>query len=214
MTEAHNVLIATPCYGGQLTVSLFRSLLGISDLCREQDIDLDFLVVDGEAAITRGRSNLAARFLTTHYQTLAFIDADILIEPSDFLKLLCLDGPVRGAAVNLKTADHSEALNVYWHGTRIKRAEMPTRPFEVEYIGAAVMLIERRVIEVLSEAQGIQYYDGVVGRAAHIFGEQIFNDALLSEDYSFCRRARSHGFSVWCDPSVIVSHYGPSSWRH
>ncbi len=195
-------------------ISAFRSLLGIADLCTEQDIDLDYLVVEGEAAITRGRSNLAATFLGTDFQTMAMLDADILIEPEAFLTLLRLNKPVRGAAVSLKTHDHSESLNIYKVGERVKRAEMPADPFEVDYLGGAVMLVEREVIETLSEIDALKYFDPINGPGCHIFAEQIVDGALLSEDYSFCHRAREHGFSIWCHPEVICGHYGPSVWRH
>lgn len=195
-------------------MGLLRSLVGILDLCARDGIDCNLLTVEGEAAITRGRSNLAATFLGTDYQTMAFLDADILIEPEDFLKLLRLDRPVRGAAVCLKTKDHSESLNVYSFGKRVKRDKMPAEPFAVDYIGAAVMLIEREVIEKLSEIESLKYVDPINGPGTHIFAEQIVDKALLSEDFSFCHRAREYGFSVWCDPSIKVSHFGPSSWRH
>ena len=214
LITTNSVLIATPCYGGVLTVGLFRSLMGIADLCTAESIDANFLVVEGEAAITRGRSNLAATFLGTGYQTFAMIDADIMIEPEDFLRLLRMDKPIRGAAVCLKTADHSELLNVYSYGKRVNRAKMPAEPFAVDYMGAAVMLIEREVIEKLSEIDELKYEDPINGPGCHIFAEQIVDGVLLSEDFSFVKRARDHGFSTWCHPDIIVSHFGPSSWRH
>ena len=188
--------------------------MGIAGLCADQGIDVGYLVVDGEAAITRGRSNLAATFLREPHDTLAFIDADIHIEPEDFLKLLRLNKPIRGAAVCLKTADHSESLNVHKDGKRVKRADMPAKPFEVDLIGGAVMLIEREVIEKLSAIDELKYECPINGPGCHIFAEQIVDGALLSEDYSFVKRARDHGFSAWCHPEVIVSHFGPSHWRH
>ena len=209
-----SVLIATPCYQGNLTTALFRSLIGITDLCAGEGIDCNLLTVEGEAAITRGRSNLAATFLRTDYQTFAMIDADILIEPEDFLKLLRLNKPIRGAAICLKTQDHSESLNIYKSGKRVKRADMPADPFEVEFLGGAVMLIERQVIEKLSDIESLRYTDPINGPGTHIFAEQIVDKALLSEDFSFCHRAREHGFSVWVHPDVICSHFGPSCWRH
>ena len=184
------------------------------DLCDCSQIDCNVLLTEGEAAITRARSNLAATFLTTEYDTLAFLDADIDIDPEDFLKLLRLNKPVRGAAVALKTADHSELLNVYCDGHRVKRAEMSAEAIECQYMGAAVMLIEREVIKKLSEIETLKYVDPINGPGCHIFAEQIVDETLLSEDFAFCHRAREHGFSVWCEPSVIVSHYGPSFWRH
>ncbi len=210
-----SVLIATPCYAGQMHVALFRSLMGIASLGADQGIDVGYLVVEGEAAITRGRSNLAATFLREHHDTLAFIDSDIHIEPEDFLKLLRLNKPIRGAAVCLKTADHSELLNTYdLDGKRVTRATMPKTAFEISLIGAAVMLIEREVIERLSEIEELKFECPINGPGCHVFAEQIVDKTLLSEDFSFVKRARDHGFSAWCHPEIICSHYGPSFWRH
>lgn len=188
--------------------------MGIVALCDRAAIDCNLLVVEGEAAITRGRSNLAATFLRQHYQTFAMIDADILIEPEDFLRLLRLNKSVRGAAVCLKTKDHSESLNVYKDGRRLARSDMGSEPLEVDLLGGAVMLIEREVIEDLSKIDALRYTDPIIGEAAHIFGERIVDKTLLSEDFSFCHLAREHGFSVWIDPTVKVSHFGPCSWTH
>lgn len=208
-----SVLIATPAYGGWLSTATFGSFVGISRLCGQLGVELDILTTANESAITRGRSNLAATFLKTDRKTLAFIDADIQIAAADFVRLLQLDKPVRGAAVCLKTSDASECLNVYANGKRLRRAEMPTEPFEVDYIGGAVMFIEREVVERLSDDPAIRYIDPINGEGAHIFGELIVEQALLSEDYSLCARARRAGFGIWCDPSIQVTHFGTFGWR-
>ena len=208
-----SVFLATPCYGGNLSVETFGSFVGIAQLCGQMGIELDICAVRGESAITRGRSNLAATFLKTDRKTLAFIDADIQIAPEDFVRLLRLDKPIRGAAVCLKTADASECLNVYAQGKRVSRADMPAEQFECDYIGGAVMFIEREVVERLSDDVSLQYLDPINGQGAHIFGEMIVDGALLSEDYSLCYRARRAGFSVWCEPSIRVIHFGTFGWR-
>lgn len=141
------------------------------------------------------------------------LDADIQIQAEDFLKLLRLEKPIRGAAVPLKTHDHSESLSCWKDGRQVRRADMPAEPFECDLLGGAVMLVEREVIETLSGLPDLQYEDPINGRGAHIFAEQIIDGALLSEDYAFCHRAREHGYSVWVEPSVIVGHIGPCRWR-
>ncbi len=208
-----SVLIATPAYGGLVTLGYLNSVLGILALCDKEGIQADLLTAGGEAAITRGRSNLAATFLKTGLDVLAFLDADIQIEPEDFLKLLLLDKPIRGAAVSLKTKDHSELLNCYVDGKRVKRADMPKQPFSCDFIGGAVMLVKREVVERLSETKELKYHDNVVGDATHIFAERVVDECLETEDYAFCSRTREHGFSIYCDPSVIVGHTGPCVWR-
>lgn len=208
-----SVLIATPCYGGLMHIGLFRSLIDIAQMCGQAGVNLNFLTVGNESAITRGRSNIASTFLRTDYQTLAMIDADIEVSGEDFMRLLRLEKPIRGAAVCMKTRDHTESLSAWKGGHQVRRATCPLEPVEVDYLGGAVMLIEREVIERLSEDESLRYEDPINGTGTHIFAEQIVDGALLSEDYSLCYRAREHGFSVWMDPAVIVTHHGMSAWR-
>lgn len=223
-----SVLLAVPCYAGQLTVPCFLSIFSIVDACNKAGIEIDLLVTHGESAITRGRSNMAAAFLRTQLDTLAFLDADIAISGEDFVKLVRLEKPIRGAAVNLKTLDHSESLSVFANGKRLGRRDLELMgralepqsgiiyPVEVDYLGGSVMLIERDVLESVSIAHPeLAYVDPIAGPGVHIFQEIVTAEAeLLSEDYSLCERARAEGFSVWCDGSVIVSHFeGRSAWR-
>ena len=210
-----SVLLAMPCYAGQMTVHGFFSIMSILEACGKAGVEIDLLVTHGESAITRGRSNMAATFLRTQYDTLAFLDADIGISGDDFVRLVRLKRPIRGAAVNLKTLDHTESLSVFRHRGRVPRELMPAIPFEVDYLGGSVMLIEREVIEKMSaRCVTLWYTDPIAGAGVHLFQEIVDGGALLSEDYAFCRRARDHGFSVWCDPTVVVSHYeGRMAWR-
>lgn len=210
-----SVLLAVPCYAGLITVPCFKSVFGIVDACNRERIEIDLLVTHGESAITRGRSNMAALFLGTKHDTLAFLDADIAIDGDDFVRLLKLKKPIRGAAVNLKTLDHTECLSVFKDGQRLTRDLMGEVPFEVDYIGGSVMLIEREVVETLSRLYSyLRYFDPIAGEGVHLFEEIVAEHTLWSEDYAFCRRAREKNFSVWCDPRVRVTHYeGRVGWR-
>ncbi len=212
-----SVLLAVPCYGGALTVQTHNSLCMIRDL----NPGIDIMAVVGESAITRGRSNIAAAFMSepfAKYKTLAMIDADIEIQAADFTKLVELDAPVRGAAVCLKTNDHSELLSCWKDGEVIKRADMPDHPFAVDYLGGAVMLIERYVLDKMytdPELDELEFQDSQLGHTGrHLFMERILDGTLLSEDYSFCWLARAMGFPVVCHPGVVVTHYGQSGWRY
>ena len=211
-----SLLVAMPCYRGDMTVAGFRSLLGIAQACGEHGIEVAFLVQHGESAITRGRSNMLAEFLRSDKQTLLFLDADILIDPQDFLLLLSLEKPIRGAAVNLKTLDQSECLSCFKDGHQVLREKMPQDPFEVHYLGGSVMMIEREAALLICKAyEDLHYEDPIAGEGVHVFQELIVEDTLLSEDYAFCYRARECGLSIWCEPDIKVRHFeGRISWRH
>lgn len=210
------VMLAMPCYAGAMTVAGYQSIHGIGQALTEVGVDSDFLITSGESAITRGRSNMAATFLKSDCDVLAFLDADIFIKPEDFLTLLALEKPVRGAAVSTKTMDFSESLSVYKDGKRVARADMPGEPFEVDYIGGSVMLIERQtLLMVYTNYPELAYVDPIVGEGVHVFGEIVEDGTLLSEDYAFCHRVRQCGLTIWCDPSIVVSHFeGRVAWRH
>lgn len=208
-----SALICTPCYGAMMTVGYFRSVMSIAHECTEQEIDVNFLVTEGESLVTRARNNLVATFLQTPYDTMAFIDADIEIEGKDFLKLLALDG-VRGAAVNMKRQDMAECLSCFKDGKQLKRADMPAEPFEVDHLGAAVLLIDKPILKQLYETyQDRAYGDPITGPGVALFEQIIVNETYLSEDYGFCYLLKQQGIPIVCDPSVIVTHYGQAGWR-
>ena len=208
-----SVIITTPCYAGMMTVGFFRSVMAISDICAEQKIDVDFLITEGESNIMRGRNNLVSTFMSTGFRTMAMIDADIEIEAEDFIKLLQLGG-VRGAAVNMKRPDHAESLSCFKDGKQVKRADMPAEPFEVDFLGSAVLFIDRENLRTLYDAYpDRKYIDPIVGEGRALFNEMIIDNWLASEDYGFCDVLHANKIPIICHPEVIVTHYGQGAWR-
>ena len=55
-----SVLIAVPCYGSVMHYQTALSLVHIRDVLARERIVSDLLIVQGESAITRGRSNIVA----------------------------------------------------------------------------------------------------------------------------------------------------------
>jgi len=206
-----SVLVATPCYGGMMTTGYQASMSRAAEAC-----DVDFLMTNGEASINRARNNMAATFLRhPEYDVLAFIDADIEIEPDDFKRLAALDKPVRGAAVAMKGKSDPPPLSCWVKDRQMRREDMPDEPFRVDYLGAAVLFIRRDVVQTLSEEWDrlLGYDDPIVGPGVALFECTVINRAYLTEDYGFCEMARRAGFDIWCDPSVVVNHYGQGVWR-
>jgi hypothetical protein len=59
--------------------------------------------------------------------------------------------------------------------------------FEVHAAGTAGMLIRKHVLDEI----GDPWFE--------TYGKQ-------NEDLMFCRKLREHGFTIWCDPSVLLGH--------
>jgi len=209
-----SVLIATPCYGGNLHVGYFRTALNVLEACTQAGIEVNFLVTEGESLVSRARSNLLATYFRTGYDVLAFIDADIEMSGEDFVRLAQLDG-VRGAAVACKTRDGSELLSCWKGGKPVRRAEMPQEPFSVDYLGSAVLFMDRTVLEALTRSYpDTRYEDPILGEGWHLFPDGVSDGFFYSEDYGFCRLCREQGIEIVCDPAVRVNHYGAACWSY
>ena len=71
------------------------------------------------------------------------------------------------------------------------------------------MLIKRGVFEALSREVPGYAIEGIVVKEFYTTGIDPESNQLVSEDYYFCRLARSVGFKVYAAPWVRLTHTGP-----
>src|ERR1700739_3683481 len=102
-----NLCIATPCFGGQISVVYAASLFKLQTALRAyRDFNLKVLFKDGDALITRARASLIAQFLEDPDAThLLFIDADIGFEPEQVLRLVECGADMCAAVYPIKRMD-------------------------------------------------------------------------------------------------------------
>lgn len=92
---------------------------------------------------------------------------------------------------------------------------------ELSRLGTGLMLIRRDVLDGLRRALPDLVFRPDSGeRQAHGVGEvepSLFSplidadsQALLSDDYAFCRRVRDAGYRIWLAPWVRATHAGPA----
>tara|TARA_Y100000389_G_scaffold97179_1_gene93961 strand:- start:2772 stop:3578 length:807 start_codon:yes stop_codon:yes gene_type:complete len=107
-----NLFIATPCYGGQVFVNYFNSMLKLVLDLKQSGIKSTVKPIGNESLITRARNCLFSDFLESEemYTHILFIDADIGFKSEDVVKLLEADKPIVGA-----TYPHK---NIFWGGIK------------------------------------------------------------------------------------------------
>lgn len=95
---------------------------------------------------------------------------------------------------------------------------------ELTRVGTAMMLIRRDVLDGMRGAfPDVAFRPDPAERQAHGVGELVHaffypmiepeTQALLSDDYAFCRRVRDAGFRIWLAPWVRTTHSGPAVFQ-
>ncbi len=235
-----HILVATPCFGGQVTSLYTLSLLGLQRACAEIGIGLSFRLIAGDSLITRARNLAVQQFLATPEAThLLFIDADIGFAPEQALALLAADRQVCGAIYPLKRLDWDRiraqakagvenlAASTLNYVVDFKQGE-PTPPttdfFQVKYLGTGFMMIRREVFakmaEQYPETQFKQIHLGLNIDAAktpsHAFFDCVIDPETgeyLSEDYTFCKRWTQIGGEIWAYANSRLAHVGTMTFE-
>jgi hypothetical protein len=233
-----NLVIATPCFGGQISVLYAASLFKLQRRAAGyRDLSLKILFKDGDALITRARASLIAQFLDDAAAThLLFVDADVGFEPEQVMRLIECGAEMCAAVYPIKRID--------WD--RVKSSLATARPnpaaasmkyvFEVDdpgavtqsgsfvkvrYAGTGFLMIRRSAVErMCANYPQLQFKrDHSVDAAATsdnryaLFECMIAGDGTyLSEDFAFCKRWTDMGGEIWADLDSKLSHVGPMTF--
>src|SRR6202167_581450 len=107
------LVVGTPCFGGLVTSAYANSLMQLQGACIARGIAFQWLLLGGDALITRARADLVAHFLDRPDAThLLFIDADIGFAPEQVFRLFDSDAEMPAAAYPTKTIDWARVRRV------------------------------------------------------------------------------------------------------
>ena len=100
------LVVGTPCFGGLVTSAYANSLMQLQGACIARGIGFEWLLLGGDALITRARADLVAHFLDRPHAThLLFIDADIGFAPEQVFRLMDFGAEMAACAYPSKTID-------------------------------------------------------------------------------------------------------------
>ncbi len=231
------ILIATPCYGGQVFQGYMESVIQLMGYASRNDFDVSLALLGGDSLITRSRNKLVATFLDMPQAThLMFIDADISFYPEDVHRMLKFDHDLVAGMYPVKNYDWAQAkekmspdmdveklaqTGLHFVGTPLIEKDREYRNGFITgvYAGSGFMLLRRSCLERMIFAYPDTKYE-----IAHVYSttkERSSNQyalfdcmiepetkAYLSEDYTFCRRWRDIGGKIWLDPNSRLAHFG------
>jgi hypothetical protein len=229
------LVIATPCFGGQISVQYAASLLKLqARLQRISGVNLKVRFKDGDALITRARASLISQFLDDPTAThLLFIDADIGFEPEQVVRLIQCGADMCAAIYPIKLIDWDKVRSTIETARPNPAAAALSYVFEVDdanavtqsgsfvkvrYAGTGFLLIRRAALEKMcAHYPQLRYKrDHSLDAAAAsdnrfaLFECMIAEDGTyLSEDFAFCRRWTDIGGEIWADLNSKLVHVGP-----
>jgi hypothetical protein len=240
MSEKINLVVGTPCFGGQVSTLYFASMFKLQTALRDvAGTNLKIQLRDGDALITRARANIVAAFLDDPTAThLLFIDADIGFEPSEVLRLLSSGHDMVAGAYPIKRIDWTKVRQAI----SANKADLASAALDyvlevgdpdnimvrngftrIRYAGTGFLMIRRQVLEKMCrQYPELQFnhehsVSGLMNSSGHGFAlfECMIEEGsrlYLSEDFSFCKRWSDMGGEIWGDLQSRLNHVGPTTY--
>jgi hypothetical protein len=232
-----NLVVATPCFGGQISVRYAASLFQLQKALRSHpNINLKIAFKDGDALITRARASLLSQFLddptTTH---LLFIDADIGFAPEQVLRLIASGAEMCAAVYPIKRInwpqavaaagqgrDPASALSYVFEVDNPEEVAVHNGFVKVRYAGTGFLMIRREALLRMCQRHPELRYardhsvDALTASENRyaLFECMIAEDGTyLSEDFAFCKRWTDMGGEIWADLTSKLDHIGPMTFH-
>jgi hypothetical protein len=226
------LLVATPCYNGNVNAQYMKSVLRLQSLLAREEIDMEFFDVPFDSLIPRARNACAMRFLKSDCTHMIFIDADISFRDTDVLSMMRQDREMLCGLYAKKSLDgeklwkYTKALpdppslkNIVQNSCKLNVNGLNSDTNTVNYAATGFMMIQKKALEDFIVKASIDVYKNDI--RAYGFGENCYdifkcgvvNGRYLSEDYYFCKLWRDVGKYIHVDKSIVLTHIGNFSYH-
>jgi len=187
--EIPRVVIAVPLGSPFIYWRVVAALLEM-----ERPLESDLMVFQG-ALVDRARNSLVDQMLhhplePTH---IFFLDADILPAPDTLIQLLRHRLPIVSGLYRKRLPPHEPVAFVKGKVLRPISTKGP-RLKQADVVGGGCLLVRREVFEKVKGPW---------------FTSEWRTEGHLSEDFSFCEKARKAGYKIMVDTKVTPAHLEP-----
>ena len=212
--EGRSIFVGIPTYDGRLSIKLAYTLAALMPMALKHGISVKLGHVSGCSIITMARNMLVDQFLQSDCTELLFIDADVIPQPEDILRLVAQSGDkdITAGMYPRRAKDKKFFLDFYVNDEN--DLEFDGALMRANRVGTGFMLIRSHVVEAIA-AKSEKYLgqDGV-GQVASVFEFSMLDGKFVGEDYTFCDKARAEGFKVWVDVEINLPHMGTEEFTN
>jgi hypothetical protein len=220
------LIIATPAFGGMVTLGYMNSVIPTMMRLRDEGIHVELYTLGTESLISRGRNTCAMRAINGGFDKLLFIDADIVFTYEKVKMLLDSEAMIVGGTYPLKAFPIIQNFNplvahrdMYGRDRQMSNyAEFVHKyadengEVEVMHIPTGFMMIDIRVLAKLSHIvdwyQSFQPETKETAQAFDFFPVRVREHQYESEDWAFCEIARAAGFKIILQTKAVCPHTG------
>jgi hypothetical protein len=174
------------CHNGTIRMETMLSFLGILSYPLK-NMELDIATIDC-TYIHQGRERAVEKALAKEADYLFFLDTDMVVPADTVSRMLAYHKPVIGVNYASRRSPFKSTVKLLG----LSEGEIPKdQLFECHAVGAGAMLINMDIFKSMKRPWFWFNYEPWTG-----------------EDVYFCEKARSLGFSIFCDSSIKVGHIG------
>ena len=207
-----STFVAIPAYDSKTFVLCTQTLMNAMQVMLINNVRFEFKFEVGNCYISAARNQLEAMFMASDFDQLVFIDADVGMNPKDFLALITAPEDVVCGAYPKKSDE--ELYAVSWVMDENRRPVEENGVLEATGGATGAMKIRRRVFEKMREAYpNLKYKDfGDNSDRYNLFGTFV-EDRWYGDDFGFCKRWRDIGGRVWVLPDMTLIHVGLKNYE-
>jgi hypothetical protein len=222
------VFIATLMYGGMAAGIYTASMVQLPAIFLRNRVDSLYAFTSSESLVPNARNFLTHQFLESKATHLMWIDSDIGFNAMDIVGMLIADRDIVCGIYPKKEVDWARVAQAAKAGVPPEELSNHAGSFAVKLLddsadglaadpdglleiaagGTGFMLIKRGVFDTLSEVVPEYAPDQSPIKEYYATTTDPESGRLISEDYHFCRLARSHGFKIYAAPWVRLGHAG------
>jgi hypothetical protein len=207
-----NIMISTPSHSGSYESSFLISLYNTFDLLKQHNVGCQFAEEKYTAEISLARSKLFGAFLRSTATHMLMIDADMGWDVQAVVRMFCARVDLVAVAGPKKMYPLAFAANYTDEkgNAIVMHMDPNTGMMACGEVGMAFCLMSRGCAEKMAKAYPELEYVGVGGeREFDVFLPMVDkNKRRYGEDFSFCKRWRNIGGTMYLIPDVRLKHTG------